>query len=155
VRVGQGFDIHAFSDDPTRTLVLAGVELPGRGLAGHSDADVATHAVADALLGAAGLGDIGTHFPDSDPAWQGASSLDLLARVVSLVADAGWTVGNVDLTLILEVPKLAPHVPAMERALGAVLAGPVSIKAKTAEGMGPLGRREGIACLAVALLTSR
>lgn len=155
MRVGQGFDVHAFTDDPERPLILGGVTIPGRGLAGHSDADVAAHAVADALLGAAGLGDIGRHFPDTDPQWEGASSLDLLAVVVGMLASAGWAVENVDLTLILEVPMLAPHVPAMESKMAGVLAAPISVKAKRAEGLGAIGRREGIACLAVALLRPR
>src|SRR5947209_10217619 len=106
VRVGMGFDVHAFSGAPDRPLVLGGVRFDGeRGLAGHSDADVVAHAVADALLGAAGLGDIGMHFPDSDPAWQGADSLQLLAAVVERVRDAGWVVANVDCSVVLEAPK--------------------------------------------------
>jgi 2-C-methyl-D-erythritol 2,4-cyclodiphosphate synthase len=153
VRVGQGFDIHPWSDDPSRPLVLGGVVLPGeRGLAGHSDADVVAHAVADALLGAAGLGDIGAHFPDTDSRWQGADSLTLLAHVVGLVTAVGWSIGNVDTTVVLEAPKLAPHKPAMEARLTGVVGAPVSVKAKRAEGMGALGRGEGVVCLAVAIL---
>lgn len=153
VRVGQGFDIHPWSDDPDRRLVLGGVVLEGeRGLAGHSDADVVAHAVADALLGAAGLGDIGTHFPDSDSRWGGADSLALLAHVVGLVHAEGWSVGNVDTTVVLEAPKLAPHKPAMEAALTTVVGAAVSVKAKRAEGLGALGRGEGVACFAVAVL---
>jgi len=153
VRVGQGFDVHPWSDDPGRRLVLGGTVLTGeRGLAGHSDADVVAHAVADALLGAAGLGDIGVHFPDTDPRWAGADSLSLLAHVAGLVRAGGWSVGNVDATVVLEAPKLAPHKPAMERRLADVVGGPVSVKAKRAEGLGALGRGEGVACLAVALL---
>jgi 2-C-methyl-D-erythritol 2,4-cyclodiphosphate synthase len=153
VRVGQGFDVHPWSDDPGRRLVLGGVVLPGeRGLTGHSDADVVAHAVADALLGAAGLGDIGAHFPDTEPRWAGADSLTLLGHVAGLVRADGWTIGNVDTTVILEAPRLAPHKPAMEERLASVLSAPVSIKAKRAEGLGALGRGEGIACLAVALL---
>jgi 2-C-methyl-D-erythritol 2,4-cyclodiphosphate synthase len=152
-RVGQGFDVHPWSDEPGRPLVLGGVVLPGeRGLAGHSDADVVAHAVADALLGAAGLGDIGGHFPDTDGRWQGADSLTLLSHVVGLVQAEGWSVGNVDTTVILEAPKLAPHKAAMEERLAGVVAAPVSIKAKRAEGLGALGRGEGVACFAVALL---
>ena len=110
VRVGQGFDVHPFSDDPDRPLVLGGVVFEGeRGLAGHSDADVIAHAVTDALLGAAGLGDIGQHFPDTDPALAGADSLDLLRRAVADVRAAGWEPGNVDCTVVLEAPKLAPR----------------------------------------------
>jgi 2-C-methyl-D-erythritol 2,4-cyclodiphosphate synthase len=153
VRVGQGFDVHPWSDEPGRALVLGGVVVPGeRGLAGHSDADVVAHAVADALLGAAGLGDIGTHFPDTDSRWQGADSLTLLAQVVSLVQAEGWSVGNVDTTLVLEAPKLAPHKAAMEERLAEVVGAAVSVKAKRAEGLGALGRGEGVACFAVALL---
>ena len=152
-RVGQGFDVHAFSDDPTRALVLGGVVFEGeRGLAGHSDADVVAHAVADALLGAAGLGDLGRHFPDTDPAWAGADSLGLLAEVVRRVAEAGWRPANADCTVVLERPRLAPHRDAMEKALGAAVGAPVSVKAARAEGLGALGRGEGIACTAVALV---
>ena len=153
VRVGQGFDIHPWSDEPGRQLVLGGVVLDGeRGLAGHSDADVVAHAVADALLGAAGLGDIGTHFPDSDSRWRGADSMALLARVVELVRGEGWSVGNVDTTVVLETPKLVPHKGAMEARLTAVVGAPVSVKAKRAEGLGALGRGEGVACFAVAVV---
>src|SRR3954447_7855224 len=114
VRVGVGFDVHAFSDDPGRPLVLGGVELQAeRGLAGHSDADVVSHAIADALLGAAALGDLGDHFPDTDPVWAGADSLGLLARVVEAVATAGWRPVNVDCTVVLEAPRLAPRRGAM------------------------------------------
>ncbi|HEX6381868.1 MAG TPA: 2-C-methyl-D-erythritol 2,4-cyclodiphosphate synthase [Acidimicrobiia bacterium] len=152
-RVGQGFDIHPWSDEAGRRLVLGGVVLPGeRGLAGHSDADVVAHAVADALLGAAGLGDIGTHFPDTDSRWRGADSLTLLGHVVGLVQAEGWSIGNVDTTVVLEAPKLAPHKAAMEERLAGVVGAPVSVKAKRAEGLGALGRGEGVACLAVALL---
>jgi 2-C-methyl-D-erythritol 2,4-cyclodiphosphate synthase len=152
VRVGQGFDIHPFSEDPDRPLILGGVTLAGPGRAGHSDADVVAHACADALLGAASLGDLGHYFAPTDPRWKDADSLELLATVVGLVRDQGWSVGNVDLTIIAETPKLAPHREAMERRLGAVVDAPVSIKATTAEGLGPIGRKEGIACLAVALI---
>ena len=153
MRVGIGFDVHPFSDDPARPLVLGGVTFAGeRGLAGHSDADVIAHAAADAVLGAAGLADIGTHFPDSDPAWRGADSLRILAGVVELVAAEGWSIGNVDVSVVTEVPRLAPHRVEMGQKLGAVLRAPVSVKAKRAEGLGAIGRREGIACYAVALL---
>jgi 2-C-methyl-D-erythritol 2,4-cyclodiphosphate synthase len=154
VRVGLGFDIHPFSDDPARRLVLAGIGFDGPGLAGHSDADVVAHAVADALLGAAGLGDIGGRFPDSEPAWAGADSMGLLARVVAEVTES-WRVGNVDCAVVLETPRLAPHRPAMEARLAGVVGGPVAIKPKRAEGLGSLGRGDGIACWAVALLESR
>jgi 2-C-methyl-D-erythritol 2,4-cyclodiphosphate synthase len=153
VRVGQGFDIHPWSDDPDRPLVLGGVVLPGeRGLAGHSDADAVAHAVADALLGAAALGDIGAHFPDTDDRWHGADSLTLLRHVVALVHAQGWSIGNVDTTVVLEAPRLAPHKAAMEERLAAVVGAAVSVKAKRAEGLGTLGRGEGVACFAVALL---
>lgn len=153
-RVGLGFDVHPFSPDPDRTLILAGVELDGPGLAGHSDADVLSHAVADALLGAAGLGDLGSLFPDDDPAWQGADSVGLLRRVVSMLS-SNWRVENVDCALVLEAPRIAPHRAAMEARLAGVVDAPVSVKPKRAEGLGALGRREGIACWAVALLESR
>jgi len=153
VRVGQGFDVHPFSDDPTRRLVLGGVAVPSaRGLAGHSDADVVAHALADALLGGAGLEDLGAQFPDTDPATAGADSLVLLRAVLGLVRQAGLVPLNADLTVVAEQPPLAPHLPAMRAALGAVVGAPVSVKAKRGEGMGALGRAEGIACLAVALL---
>ena len=156
IRVGMGFDVHPFSDDPTRALVLGGVTLAGeRGLAGHSDADVIAHAAADALLGAADLGDLGEHFPDTDPAWRGVDSMDLLARVVDLVTAHGWGVGNVDLTVVTEAPKLAPHRSAISAKLRAVVGAPVAVKGKRAEGLGSLGRREGIACWAVALVEVR
>lgn len=156
VRVGQGFDVHPFSDDPARRLVLGGVTFEGeRGLAGHSDADAIAHAVTDALLGAAGLGDIGQHFPDTDPALAGADSLDLLRQAVADVRAAGWEPGNVDCTVVLEAPKLAPHRAEVERRLSAVVGAPVTVKGKRAEGLGALGRREGIACFAVALVSER
>jgi 2-C-methyl-D-erythritol 2,4-cyclodiphosphate synthase len=154
VRVGLGFDIHPFTDDPDRRLVLGGVHLAGPGLAGHSDADVIAHAVADALLGAAGLGDLGGHFPADDQAWAGADSMALLARVVAEVGES-WQVGNVDCAVVLEGPRLAPHREAMEATLAVAVGGPVSVKPKRAEGLGALGRGEGIACWAVALLESR
>ena len=154
VRVGQGFDVHPFSDDPSRRLVLGGVVFDGeRGLAGHSDADVVAHAVIDALLGAAGLGDIGQHFPDTDPALARADSIELLRRAVADVRAAGWEPGNVDCTVVLEAPRLAPHRDAVQRALSEAAGAPVSVKATRAEGLGALGRGEGIACFAAALVT--
>jgi 2-C-methyl-D-erythritol 2,4-cyclodiphosphate synthase len=153
VRVGQGFDVHRFSPDPHRRLVLGGVAFAGvPGLDGHSDADVVAHAVADAVLGAAGLGDLGGRFPDDDPSWSGADSIALLEEVVRLVAGAGWRPANADCTVVLEAPALAPHRAAMEARLGTALGGPVSVKATRAEGLGALGRGEGIACWAVALV---
>jgi len=154
VRVGQGFDVHPFSDDPDRLLVLGGVVFDGeRGLAGHSDADAIAHAVTDALLGAAGLGDIGEHFPDTDPALAGADSIGLLRQAVADVRAAGWEPGNVDCTVVLEAPKLAPRRHEVERTLSDAVGAPVTVKGKRAEGLGALGRREGIACFAVALVT--
>jgi 2-C-methyl-D-erythritol 2,4-cyclodiphosphate synthase len=153
MRVGQGFDVHPFASDPDRRLILGGVEIAGgRGLSGHSDADVVAHALADAVLGAAGLGDIGTHFPDTDPAFAGADSLVLLATAVERVRAAGWEPVNGDLTVIAEEPRLAPFVPAMVEGLARALGAPVSVKATRGEGLGAIGRAEGIACLAVVLL---
>jgi len=154
-RVGQGIDVHRFSDDPDRPLVLGGVAITGEGvtgLEGHSDADVVAHAVADAVLGAAGLGDLGRHAPDTDPAWAGADSIALLAQVVALAAEAGWTPVNGDCTVVAERPRLASRVEAMSGRLSTALGAPVNVKATRAEGLGALGRAEGIACTAVVLL---
>ena len=154
MRIGQGFDIHRFADDD-RPLVLAGVRIAGeRGLHGHSDADAIAHAVSDALLGAAGLGDIGEHFPDSDPQWKGADSMQILRQVVGKVRAAGWRVENVDVNVICERPKSAPHREEMQANLAAAVGAPVSVKGRRAEGLGSIGRVEGIACMAVALLVS-
>lgn len=154
VRVGQGFDIHRFTDDPERVLVLGGVRYDGsRGLVGHSDADVIAHAAADALLGAAGLGDIGQHFPDTDPRWKGVDSLLLLAEVAAMLARDGWCIGNVDCSVVCEEPKLAPHREEMQRRLSAAAGAPITVKGRRAEGLGALGRREGIACWASAVIT--
>ncbi|MBU3690935.1 MAG: 2-C-methyl-D-erythritol 2,4-cyclodiphosphate synthase [Solirubrobacterales bacterium] len=145
VQVGIGYDSHRFAEG--RQLVLGGVELPAEeGLAGHSDADVLTHAIIDSLLGAAGQGDIGTHFPDDDERFRDAVSLDLLRTVVGMV---GGTIINVDATLILETPKLAAHREAIEASLTGVIGSRVNVKATTNEGMGWIGRGEGIACIAV------
>jgi 2-C-methyl-D-erythritol 2,4-cyclodiphosphate synthase len=153
VRVGQGFDIHRFSDDPLRPLVLGGVLFDGeRGLRGHSDADAIAHAVTDALLGAAGLGDIGEHFPDTDARWKGADSIELLRHAAGLVADAGWMVSNVDCSVVCEQPKLAPRRAEMQMRLSEAAGAPVTVKGRRAEGLGALGRREGIACWAVAVI---
>jgi 2-C-methyl-D-erythritol 2,4-cyclodiphosphate synthase len=152
-RAGLGFDIHRFSDDPGRPLVLGGVTVPDApGLEGHSDADAVAHACADAILGGAGLGDLGDHFPEDDPAWAGADSLRLLGHVVVLAAEVGWRVANLDATVVAEQPKLGPHRAEMAERLSAVVGAPVSVKATRAEGLGALGRVEGLACLAVALL---
>jgi 2-C-methyl-D-erythritol 2,4-cyclodiphosphate synthase len=154
MRVGIGYDSHPFAAG--RKLILGGVEIPSvKGLAGHSDADAVAHALTDAILGAAGLGDIGRMFPDDDPQWKDARSLDLLNRAFLKVAEAGFQFVHADVTVILEQPKLAPHLDAMKAKLAeALLTGPaqVSIKAKTNEGMGWIGRGEGIAVMAVATL---
>lgn len=155
-RIGQGWDRHRLVEG--RRCVLGGVEFPGCpvGPLGHSDGDAVCHALADALLGAAGLGDIGRHFPDTDPRWAGADSLDLLARVRALVEAAGWRVGNVDATVITERPLLAVAVPDMQRVLAGALGvepGQVSVKGTRGEGLGPEGRGECVTVQAVALLT--
>ena len=159
MRVGIGYDSHRFTDEQGRPLILGGVTIPGdRGLAGHSDADAVAHAITDALLGAAALGDIGTHFPPSDPRWKDADSIALLERAVDLVREAGHVVGNVDVTVVCEAPKIGPHVEAMRDRLAAALgvdAAAVAVKGKTNEGMGWIGRGEGIAAMAVALLLPR
>ncbi len=156
MRIGQGIDIHRFSEDPHRLLVLGGVEIEGaRGLAGHSDADAVCHAFADAVLGAVGLGDLGRHFPDTDPVWEDADSVALLTEVVRMAGEHGYSCVNADCTVVAESPRLAPHTAAMAERLGAVLGGPVSVKATRAEGIGALGRVEGIACLAVVLMEQR
>jgi 2-C-methyl-D-erythritol 2,4-cyclodiphosphate synthase len=156
VRTGIGIDTHAFA--PGRPLILGGVDIPSeRGLAGHSDADVRTHAIIDALLGAAGLGDIGQHFPDTDPRHAGADSIALLREVVRMLAEHGYAIDHVDSTVVMERPKIGPYREAMRdglsRALGVPAAG-VSVKATTGEGMGFVGREEGVAALAVATVTA-
>lgn len=155
IRVGQGFDIHRFAEEPIegRVLILGGVSFPGeRVLVGHSDADVIAHAAADALLGAAGLGDIGQHYPDTDPAWKGANSLRILRDVALKVRDAGWRIGNVDCSVVCEQPKIAPVRDEMVRLLSEAAGAPVSVKGRRAEGLGALGRGEGIACFASAVI---
>jgi 2-C-methyl-D-erythritol 2,4-cyclodiphosphate synthase len=153
MRVGQGFDIHQFSDDPDRKLILAGVLFVGeRGVIGHSDGDVVAHAVVDALLGAAGRGDIGQHFPDSDPAWFGATGERLLRTTLDVIRADRWQVANVDCTVICERPKLGPYRDEMVNWLSEILGAPASVKGKRAEGLGALGRAEGIACLVNALI---
>lgn len=156
-RIGIGYDIHRLVDG--RKLLLAGVRVPFmKGLLGHSDSDVLAHAVCDALLGAASLGDIGTHFPDTDPRWRGASSLDFLRHAVKLIGDQGYRVGNVDATVITEQPKLKPHIQAMREQLAAVLevsVDAVSVKAKTNEGLDAIGRGEAMAAHAVVLISRR
>ena len=154
VRIGNGFDVHAMVAG--RKLVLGGVDIPfDRGLDGHSDADVLLHALSDAILGALAMGDIGMHFPDTDPRWKGADSRALLRHVVGLATGAGWRVGNLDVTVIAQVPKLAPHVPAMRAHLAADTGcelDAVSVKATTTEHLGFTGRGEGIAAVATVLM---
>jgi len=154
VRIGQGFDVHALV--PGRRLIIGGVEIAHeRGLLGHSDADVLLHAICDALLGAAGLGDIGRHFPDSDERHRDADSIELLREVRARVCALGWVIGNVDATIIAQAPKMAPHIPAMVRAIAGALevqSAQVNVKAKTTECLGFTGRGEGIAAEAVALI---
>ncbi|MBS0448488.1 MAG: 2-C-methyl-D-erythritol 2,4-cyclodiphosphate synthase [Proteobacteria bacterium] len=153
-RIGEGWDTHALV--PGRRLVLGGVEIPHtHGLMGHSDADALCHAITDALFGAAAMGDIGFHFPDSDPQYKGADSLALLAECARRVKGAGWQIGNVDSTIVAEAPKMAPHILGMRQRISTALVVPidqVSVKAKTAEGMGPVGRRESIETRAVCML---
>jgi 2-C-methyl-D-erythritol 4-phosphate cytidylyltransferase/2-C-methyl-D-erythritol 2,4-cyclodiphosphate synthase len=157
MRIGTGYDLHRLVEG--RPLVLGGVTVPAdRGALGHSDADVVCHTVTDALLGAASLGDIGAHFPDSDPRWKGASSLDLLARAAALLAPRGLAIANVDVTIVLERPTLRPHIEAMRQAIAGRLdvdLSCVSIKAKTNEGVDAVGRGEAVAAHAVALLRIR
>jgi 2-C-methyl-D-erythritol 2,4-cyclodiphosphate synthase len=156
MRIGHGYDSHRFAEG--RRLVLGGVEIPHeRGLDGHSDADAVAHAVTDALLGAAGLGDIGRHFPPTDAAWKDADSLQLLSRVVRLLEGRNYQVVNVDVTVVCESPRIGPHAEAMQARLASVLGiapSHISIKGKSNEGMGWIGRGEGVACFAVALVDS-
>lgn len=152
-RVGIGYDVHPFAAEGDRELVLGGVRFEGeRGLSGHSDADVVAHAVADAMLGAAGLGDLGSHFSDQDERWAGADSLDLLSRVARLVSAEGYQLASADCTVVGERPRIAPMREEMMKRLTEVAGGPVHIKATRPERMGALGREEGIACMAVVLL---
>ena len=157
MRIGQGYDVHRLVAE--RPLILGGIEIPyEKGLLGHSDADVLLHAISDALLGAAALGDIGAHFPDSDPAYRGADSAELLRAVGDLIRAAGYEIGNIDSTEVCQAPKLAPHIASMRARIAEVLAlpvGAVSVKASTEEHMGFTGRGEGIAAHAVCLLTER
>ena len=154
MRIGHGYDVHRLTEG--RKLILGGVDIPWeRGLLGHSDADVLTHAVMDALLGAAGLGDIGKHFPDTDAAYAGADSLELLARVTALMGEKGFSVGNVDATILAQRPRLAPYIPQMRDNLARVMGVGleyVNVKATTEEGLGFTGSGEGMAAHAVALI---
>lgn len=155
MRIGQGLDVHAFSDDQRRELWLGLVHVPNEvGLAGHSDADVATHALCDALLGAANLGDLGRHFPDSDPAFAGASSRRLLEATLELVQAEGFHVLSGDVTIIAERPKLVSFMPDMSKELSSVVGVTISVKATTFEGLGTFGRGEGIGASAVVLIES-
>ena len=157
IRIGHGYDVHRLTEG--RPLILGGVHIPyERGLLGHSDADVLAHAVMDALLGAAALGDIGGLFPDSDERWRGADSLRLLEQVTALLAENGWEIGNVDATVLAQAPKLAPYIPEMRQKLAAAMgvnASQVSDKATTEEHLGFTGAGEGMACHAVALLSRK
>jgi 2-C-methyl-D-erythritol 2,4-cyclodiphosphate synthase len=153
IRVGNGFDVHPWSDDPARTLVLGGVRFDGeRGLAGHSDADAVAHACTDALLGAAGLGDIGSMFPDTDARWEGADSVALLAEAARAVRAAGWEPQNVDCTVVLDAPKIGPVRDEVQARLTDAVGAPVTVKGKRTEGVGALGRGEGVVAWAVALV---
>ena len=154
IRVGHGYDVHRFAEN--RKLILGGVDVPySEGLLGHSDADVLVHAIMDALLGAAAMGDIGRHFPDNDPAYEGISSLLLLDKVKNLLLEKGWQTGNIDATVIAQAPKLAPYIEKMRENIASVLGidtDCVNVKATTEEKLGFTGRREGIAAHAVALI---
>ena len=154
LRVGEGWDIHALV--PDRPLILGGVTIPHHlGLLGHSDADALLHAITDAILGGAGLGDIGRHFPDTDAAFKGADSSVLLQRACQSVREQGWLIGNVDATIVAQAPKMAPHIPAMRTRIAEVLGldvSAVNVKAKTAEKMGPVGQQQAIEARAVCLL---
>ncbi len=154
IRIGSGYDVHAFA--PQRQLVLGGVTIPYEyGLAGHSDADAVIHAIVDALLGAAALGDIGQHFPSSDPRWKDQPSTGFLAYTFDLLGQNGWSITNIDATIIAEKPRMGGHIPAMRAHLAEHLhleIGQVSVKATTTDGLGFTGRGEGIACSAIALI---
>ena len=156
IRIGNGYDIHQLVAD--RPLILGGVKIPHTlGLLGHSDADVLTHAIMDALLGALGLGDIGHYFPPSDPKWQGANSMILLQQVAEIIQSQGWKIGNIDSTIVAEQPKIKPHLKSMRSAIAKTLEieiDQISIKATTNEKLGPVGREEGICAYAVVLLSS-
>lgn len=156
IRVGQGFDIHRFVEFPTseRKLILGGVHFEGeRGLIGHSDADVVAHATAEAILGACGLGNIGEHFPDSDPKYKGVDSIKLLEIVAKMAVDNNFEIGNIDCSVVCEKPKIALHRDEMQKNLSLAAGAPVTVKGRRAEGLGAIGRAEGIACWAVAIVT--
>ena len=156
VRVGQGFDIHRFVDAASddRKLILGGVHFNGeRGLVGHSDADVVTHAVAEAILGACGLGNIGEHFPDTDSKYKNVDSIKLLELVAKMAQDNNFEIGNVDCSIVCERPKISSHRDEIQQILSLAVGAPVTVKGRRAEGLGALGRAEGIACWAVAIVT--
>jgi 2-C-methyl-D-erythritol 2,4-cyclodiphosphate synthase len=154
IRVGQGFDIHRFGDEDGRALILGGVTFPGeRSLIGHSDADVPAHAITDALLSALQLGDLGERFPDTDPQWAGANSIEMLKAVVSEVLSLGWTIRNASVAIVCEQPKIAPARQEMQQNLGEACSAPVTVTGRRAEGLGAIGRVEGIACWATVVVT--
>lgn len=153
LRIGTGFDIHPIVPDAARSLVLGGVRIPaGFGLLGHSDADVVCHALADAILGAVGLGGIGDVFPDSDPSLSGANSMVLLSRCVAMAADMGWRIVNGDVTVIAQEPRLSPHLQEMSSSISGCVDAPVTVKAKSPERIGALGKGDAMAAMASALL---
>jgi 2-C-methyl-D-erythritol 2,4-cyclodiphosphate synthase len=157
IRIGQGYDVHRWTKG--RPLILGGIEIPSEfGPLGHSDADVVCHSLCDAILGAANMRNIGYHFSDKDPQWKGVASTLLLKKVIEMISEKGWTLGNADLTVVLDEPKLNPYIPKMKENLESLLnlkEGTISIKATTSEGIGFVGRKEGIAAMAVALIVKR
>ena len=152
-RIGQGFDVHPFSEDSDRPLIIGGEILPGPGLDGHSDADLLAHAITDALLGAAGLDDIGQRFPDTDPSFSNANSLELLKNVVESLEEEGWEICNVDCNVIIEAPKLSEYKNSIQDRISKILNAPVTVKGRRSEGLGFIGKGEGAACLVVALIS--
>ncbi len=154
LRIGQGVDLHRFSSDPDRPLVLGGLTFPGPGLEGHSDADAVCHALADALLSAVGEPDIGQLFPDDDPRWAGADSIELLTEAVRRATAAGWRAANADCTVVTDTPRLAPRRAEMEAGLSRIVGAPVRVKGRRPEGLGALGRGEGVMAIAVVLVTA-
>lgn len=152
IRVGQGFDVHRFVPGSNAGMILGGQHCEGPAIEAVSDGDVVAHACAEALLGAAGLGDLGMHFPENDPASQNANSISILMKVGEMVRSEGWNIGNIDCSIITEVPRIAPVRDAMMRTLGDAVHAPVSVKGRRAEGLGALGRIEGIACMSSAVL---
>ena len=151
-RIGQGFDVHPFSQDPARPLIIGGEILPGPGLEGHSDADLLAHATADALLGAAGLEDIGHYFPDTESSTLNANSMEILKTVVELINKEGWEICNVDCNVIIEKPKIQPYKKDIEKRMSDILKSPVTVNGRRAEGLGFIGKGEGAACFAAALI---